>query len=118
MKDRIQKCGGVHDVKIERHQFAAKMQLWIVIQRAADVLIEALLYRPSQNVTQRVKVKMQVQRYLVIQTKTLVVKLAVVHQAATKRDNLAFQAPNEKLDAVWHALAQASKVIFGQVLEL
>ena len=36
-ENQVKGRSGVHDVKIERHQITAEVQLWIVIQRAAAI---------------------------------------------------------------------------------
>ena len=46
-EDRIEPSAGVHDVKIERDQLAAEVELGIVVQRAAAVGVQTLAPAPS-----------------------------------------------------------------------
>src|SRR6187399_1028754 len=45
-KDRIQQRIGVHDVQIERDQFTVQVQLRLIIERVAVVILQSLLQRP------------------------------------------------------------------------
>ena len=51
---------GVHDVKIERDELAAEVELGIVIERGAAIRVQTLLERPGENVAQSVEIEAEV----------------------------------------------------------
>src|SRR3984957_14757018 len=108
-KDRIEKPAGVHHVKIERHQFAAEMQLGIVVQRPAAILIEPVFHSPPQNVSERVKVEMKLERDAIIEPQTFVINFIVVNQTAAERHDAPFLPPNKEPHALRHGLAHPNE---------
>src|SRR6185437_13258558 len=63
----------MRDIKIQRHQLTLEASLGIVIQRAAVIPLDAVRDPPPHNVTQRVKIKVQVQGQRIIQSKVFIV---------------------------------------------
>src|SRR5574337_40049 len=94
------------------------MEFRIIIQRAAAIFIESLFHRPGENVSQRIKVKMKVQRNLVIQPEALVVKRSAVDQTTAECNHPAFLTPDKKSSLLRHGPAQLAKIFFGQMFKL
>src|SRR6266404_5648654 len=108
----------MHDVKIQRREITAQMQLWIVIQRAAKIGRQPLLDRPGENVADSIKIKMQVQRDPIIKPKIFIVDGPVVDQANAKGDNAAIDSPDEKTSALRHHPPEPREISFSESFEL
>src|SRR6266513_1695917 len=108
----------MHDVKIQRREIAAQMQLWIVIQRAAKIGRQPLLNRPGENVADSVKIKVQVQRDPVIKPEIFIVDGPVVDQANAKGDNTPIDSPDKKTSALRHHPPELRQISFSEFFEL
>src|SRR5438132_6427515 len=104
-------------VKIERCEIATKMQLRIVIERAATIKGQVIIDGPAQNVAQRVKIKVEIERDRIVQAEIFVVDRAIVHHANAEGDDAMIESPDEKADAFRHELAQLGKIFLGQLFE-
>ena len=65
------------------------MQLRLVVERVAVVVLQTLFQRPGNDVAQRVKIKMQVERDAVVQSNAFVINFVVADEAKAKGDDLA-----------------------------
>src|SRR4030095_2488313 len=88
-KNRVEQRICVHDVEIERHKLTIQMQLRLVVERVAVVVLQTLFQRPGNDVAQRVKIKMQVERDTVVQSNAFVINFVVADKAKAKGDDLA-----------------------------
>src|SRR5947208_8666081 len=80
-KDRINQRICVHDVQIERRKLAIQMQFGLVVERIAVVVIQTLFQRPRDDVAQRVKIKMEVERDAVVQSNAFVINFVLADEA-------------------------------------
>lgn|ERR1700736_2239496 len=87
VEDRIQQRSRVQHVKIERRKFVAEMQFRIVIQRTAAIEAQLLIDRPTDHVAHRVKIKMEIERDIVIEAEALIVNGVATNKAKTERDD-------------------------------
>src|SRR4051812_22224356 len=106
VQDRI----GVADIKIQRVERATKRKLRLIIQGAAPVTLESLGERPAQDVAQRVKVEMKVERHAVIQTEVIVVDRALMHERDAEPKRLFLLSPDKKANASRHSAAEFAEV--------
>src|SRR6266480_3859737 len=100
-------------VKIERCEIATEMQLRIIIERAATIEGQAIVDGPAQDVAQRVKIKVEIERNRIVQAEIFVVDRTVVHHANAESDDATIESPDEKADAFRHELAQLGKIFLG-----
>src|SRR6476619_7403220 len=117
-KDFVQKWIGVSDVEVERIERATKMELGLIIQRAAPVTFEPLGERPAEDVAQGVKVEMKIERHAVIQAEVIVVDRALMHERDAERNRLSLLSPDKKTDAIRHSTAEFAEIFLRQPLEL
>src|SRR3954467_1536998 len=113
----IQQPAGMPHIKIERRQFAVQMQLWLVIQRVAVVILQSLLHRPRDDVAERVKIEVQLECNAVIQSDALIVDRVTTNEAKTECNNVAALPPEEAARAIRHPLRDSQKVLLGQGFE-
>src|SRR6267378_6873797 len=104
----------MHDVKIQRREITAEMQLRIIIKRAATIGRQPLLDRPSENVADGIKIEMQVQRDPVIEPEIFIVDGAVVDQANAEGNNTPIDSPDKKTSALRHHPPEPGKISFGE----
>ncbi len=116
-EDRIQNGARVHDVQVERHELAAEVQLGSVIQRVAVIIFQTLLQRPRNDVAQRVEIKVQIERYAVIEPDAFIINLFTADQTKAKRDNPAALPPDEEARPFRHPSRGRKKKILGQCLK-
>src|SRR5205814_8702350 len=95
-KNRIQEWIRMRDVQIERHQLAIQMQLRLIIERVAVIIFQPLLQRPRDDVAQRVKVKVQIERDTIIEPDAFVIERIPADETETKRNDLAVLSPDKK----------------------
>src|SRR5438270_1207444 len=100
-------------VKIERREIATKMQLRVVIERAAAIKGQAIIDGPAQNVAQRVKIKVEIERDRIVQTEIFVINRTIVHHANAEGDDAAVESPDKKTHALRHVLAELGKIFLG-----
>src|SRR5205085_3066147 len=62
-EDSVQRRVAVPDVEIERIEGAAKVELRLVVQRAAAVTLQPLGKRPAQHVAQRVNIELEIESH-------------------------------------------------------
>src|SRR5256886_17452407 len=94
--DWIQTRARMHHVQVQRHELAAEVQLGSVIQRVAVIIFQSLLQRPRNDVAQRVEIKVQIERYAVIEPDAFIINLFTADQTKAKRDNFAALPPDEE----------------------
>src|SRR5438045_5658565 len=92
-EDRIQNGARVHDVQVEGHELAAEVQLGSVIQRVAVIIFQSLLQRPRNDVAQRVEIKVQNERYAVIEPDALIINIFTEDKKKVTRHNIAAFLP-------------------------
>src|SRR5437870_660563 len=95
-KCRIQQSAGMPHIEVERHQFAIEMQLRLVVQRIAVVVIQTLFQRPGDDVAQCVKIKMEVERDAVVQSNAFVINFVLADEAKAECDDFAALSPDEE----------------------
>src|SRR5204863_7580175 len=98
-------------VKIGRDEIASKMQLRVVIERAATIDGQPILDGPPQNDTQRVKIKVEIERNGIVEAEIFVVDRTIVHTANAEGDDVAIESPDEKTRAFGHELAEFCKIL-------
>src|SRR5207237_8498364 len=103
-KDRIKPRSGMQHVKIERRQLVAEMQLRIIVERTAEIKAQPLIDRPTDHVAHGVKIKMQVERDIVIEAKAFIVNSVATDEAKTKSDNFFRILPDKKTRPLRHGL--------------
>src|SRR5437660_11789878 len=91
-------------VKIERREITTKMQLRVVIERAATIEGQPILDRPPQNVPQRVKIKVEIERNGIVQAEIFVVDRTIVDHANAEADDAAIESADEKAHSFVHEL--------------
>src|SRR5262249_40889135 len=96
----------------------AEMKFRIVIERAAHVVAQLLLDRPANHVAHGVKIKMKIERDIVIEADHFVVKGVAAKERQTKRDDSIADPPNKKSRGFRHFLRDAKKKFLAQVFEL
>src|SRR4029077_10422159 len=116
-KDRIEQRICVPDVQIERYELAIQMQFGFVVQRIAIVVLQNLFQRPGDDVAQRVKIKMQVERDVLVHSNAFVINVVVADEAKAESDNLSQLAPNKEARPIRHPLSDCAKIIFREGLE-
>jgi hypothetical protein len=116
-KDRIEQRACVHDVQIERHKLAIQMQFRLIVQGVAVVILQTLFQRPGEDVAQRVKIKMQVERDAVVQSNAFVINFVVADESKAECHDPAQLAPDEKARSFRHPLSDCAKIILRQGLE-
>src|SRR5206468_5932745 len=79
--------------------------------------LQTLFQRPGDDVAQRVKIKMQVERDTVVQSNAFVVNLVVADEAKAECHDPAQLAPDEKARSFRHPLPDCAKIILRQSLE-
>src|SRR4029077_17416707 len=104
-KDRIEQRICVPDVQIERYELAIQMQFGFVVERIAIVVLQTLFQRPGDDVAQRVKIKMQLERDAVVQSNEFVVNFVVADEAKAECDDFAQLAPNKEARPIRHPLS-------------
>src|SRR5215467_1949368 len=117
-ENRIEQRTGMFDVEIERRKLAVEMEFWLVVERVAVVVLQTFFKCPGDDVAQCVKIKVQIERDVVIQYNAFVVKSVPADQTKTECDDLARLPPDEKPRPVGHLLSDYAKIIFRQRLEL
>ena len=75
-------------VKIERRELMAEMEFWIIIERATAVVAQSLVDRPTNHIAHSVKIKMQIERDIVIEAEALIVNRVAPNEAKTECDDL------------------------------
>ena len=117
VEDRIQQRSRVQHVKIERRELVAEMQFRIVIERTAAVGAQPLVDRPTNHVAHRIKIKMQIERDIVIEAKAFIVNRVATDEAKTKRNNFSRLSPDEKTRPLRHGLRDSTKKFLRQRFE-
>ena len=64
-----------------------EMQFRIVIEWTAGVVTQLLIDRPTDHIAHRVKIKMQIERNIVIEAEALIVNGVATNKAKTERDD-------------------------------
>src|SRR5436190_15219229 len=100
-------------VKIERCEIATEMQLRIVIERATTIKGQAIIDGPAQDVAERVKIKVEIERDRVVQAEVFVINRTIVHHANAEGDDAAIESPDEKTHPFRHKLAERGKIFLG-----
>src|SRR5881398_1165724 len=113
----IQQGLGMSDVEIERCQIATEMQLRIVVERAAAIEGQAVIDGPAENVTQGVKIQMQIERDGIVEAEIFVVDRAVVHHANAESNDALIEPPDKKADTFRHELTELCQVFLRQLFE-
>src|SRR5204863_4840247 len=107
-KDRIKPRSRVQHVEIERRQLVAEMQLRIIVERTAEVKAQPLIDRPTDHVAHGVKIKMQIERDIVVEAKAFIINRVATDEAMTKRDNFSRLSPDEKARPLRHGLRDST----------
>src|SRR5438067_13891711 len=100
-------------VKIERREITAKVQLRVVIEGAATIEGQPILDGPRQNVPQRVKIKVEIERNGIDQAEIFVVDRTIVYHADDEGNDTAIESPDEKAHPFRHELAEFRKILIG-----
>src|SRR6266480_2992760 len=100
-------------VKIERCEIATEMQLRIVIERATTIKGQAIIDGPAQDVAERVKIKVEIERDRIVQAEVFVINRTIVYHANAERDDAAIESPDEKTHPFRHELAELGKIFLG-----
>src|SRR5437879_12482249 len=93
------------------------MQLRIIVERTAEIKAQPLIDRPADHVAHGVKIKMQVERDIVIEAKAFIVNRVATDEAKTKRDNFFRLSPDEKARPLRHGLRDSTKKFLRQRFE-
>src|SRR5204863_685065 len=104
-------------VKIERCEIATEMQLRIVIERATTIKSQAIIDGPGQDVAERVKIKVEIERDRIVQAEIFVINRTIVYHANAERDDAAIESPDKKAHPFRHDLAELGKIFLGQLFE-
>ena len=88
VEDRIQQPSRVQHVKIERPKFVPEMQFRIIIERTAVIVAQPLVDRPTDHVAHGVKIKMEIERDIVIEAEAFIVNRVAANKTQTERDDL------------------------------
>src|ERR1700730_18025744 len=93
------------------------MQFWIIIERAAAIILQLLTDRPGDHVAQRIKIEMKIECHIVIKPETFVINGVVTNQAKTEGDDSARFAPNEKACSLRHRLSDSAEKFLRENFE-
>src|SRR5437867_12705206 len=100
-------------VKIERCEIATGMQLRSVIERAATIRGRVSIDGPAQDVAQRVKIKVKIERDRIVRAEIFVISRTSVHPANAEGDDVAIESPDEKTHPFRHVLAELGKIFLS-----
>src|SRR5438046_9345162 len=103
----------MHDVKRERCAIASEMQLRSVSERAATIKGQVIIDGPAQDVAQRVKIKVKIERHRIVQAEIFVINRTSVHHANAEGDDVAIESPDEKTHPFRHVLAELGKIFLS-----
>src|SRR5438270_6200594 len=109
LKNRIQKRARVQHVEIERRKLMPEMQFRIVVERTAHVIAQLFLNCPADHVAHRVKIKVKIERNIVIEPETLIVNRVATNQTKTEGDDSVVDSPNESARAFRHIFRDPEK---------
>src|SRR5438270_11492657 len=93
------------------------MELAIIVERTPEVNAQPIIDRPTDHIAHRVKIKMQIERDIVIEAKAFIVNRVATDEAKTKRDNFSRLSPDEKTRPLRHGLRDSTKKFLGQRFE-
>ena len=85
------------------------MEFGIVVKRPAHVIPQFLIDRPTDHAAHCVKIKVKVERHVVIEAKTFVIKRIAADEAKTESDDLAQLPPDKKAGALRHDLRKPTE---------
>src|SRR5437773_6533867 len=94
------------------------MQLRVVVERTAHVIAQFVFNRPANHVAHGVKIKMKIERDIVIESDAFVVNCVATNQSKTERDDLPFDSPDKKARAFRHLSGDADKKLPAQIFKL
>src|SRR5262249_33928854 len=117
-EDWIQPRARVEDVEIERRQLVPEVQLRVVVERPAHVISQLLIDRPANHVAHCVKIKMKVERDVIIETDAFVGDRVAADKSKTERDDPALDSPDEKSRPFRHFFRDADKKLFTEIFKL
>src|SRR5215469_13290485 len=96
----------------------AQVQLGVVVQPATVKPFVAICNRPSNHVSNRVVIEVQLQRDGIVETNVFGVYGVALGHAKGERNNSGVLPPNEEIDFIRHEAAQLREVAFGKFLEV
>src|SRR6476661_6708504 len=83
----VEPSASVKHVEIEGLQLVPEMQFRIVIERTAGVTTQPLLNRPTDHIAHGVKIKMEIERDVIIEPQALIVNCVAANETKTEGDD-------------------------------
>src|SRR5437763_12092999 len=99
---RIDQRRRVPRIEIKWRKLHPQVQLWMVVQLAGNIPLEALGEAPLKKILHRRVIKPPVERHRVVKANVQVMHRAVVHEAKGEGRQSAVHAPKEKTGGLRH----------------
>src|SRR5437870_6339320 len=100
--ERIDQRGRMPRIEIEWHKLHPQVQLWMVVQLAGTIPLQALGEAPLKKILHRRVIKLPVERHRVVKADVQVIHRAVVHETKGEGRQPAVHAPKEKAGGLRH----------------